>query len=216
MNRAFQRYDPLFRILRRLLTLGVIMAPPHCLSAAEILCERQHIPLATPITIDGAEAWIRPADLQHGSLELYLSVNSHEDAWTIANGAIYLSNGSAQWDLKTPLFKTGTANIGPMESDRVVRLTFRLSPALDLGQPVRLVISGGIYAWRGDKDRERFSLTLWRGLRARPRVQMDTAGRVCSVDASSSTGDRAVRQRLAGRQPVRAGGHLSDWPPHND
>ena len=65
---------------------------------------------------------------------------------------------------------------------------FRLPENLDRTKPLRLLIQGGIYAWAGDKDRERFGLTLWRGPRAVAAASVDPMGRMLTVDASKSTG----------------------------
>jgi hypothetical protein len=61
----------------------------------------------------------------------------------------------------------------------------------DRTKPLRLLIQGGIYAWGGGKDSERFCLTIWRGPRAVVLATVDPMGRVLTVDASKSTGDIA-------------------------
>jgi len=186
--------------------VAVALAAAPC--AGETLCERQNIPLAAPLTIEGVEAWIRPADLRQGSLDVLLSVNSLDDSWTVAKGDVCLIAGSEKWRIKSPLFKDGAANTGPLESGKALHLTFQLPAAIAPGQKVGLLITGGIYAWGGGKNHDQFSLTLWRGLRARPLASMDAAGRVASVDASASTGDIARYEYRVNR----GGGFVSARP----
>jgi hypothetical protein len=170
---------------------------------AEVLCERENIRLAAPIEIENVGEWIRPEDLNRGTLEVSLSVNSHSDGWTVGRGEVVLHDGAARYPLKTPLFKEGAANLGRLESHKPLQLVFGLPEKLDRTKPLRLLIQGGIYAWGGGKDSERFCLTIWRGPRAVAVATVDAMGRMLNVDASKSTGDIATYEfevRFAGKQ----------------
>jgi hypothetical protein len=170
---------------------------------AEVLCERDNIRLATPIEVENVGEWIRPEELKRGTLEVFLSVNSHSDGWTIGRGEVVLHDGVSRYPLKTPLFEEGAANLGRLESHKALPLAFGLPEDLDRTRPLRLHIQGGIYAWSGGKDSERFCLTIWRGPRAVAVATVDAMGRMLTVDASKSTGDIAGYEfelRGAGKQ----------------
>lgn len=156
---------------------------------AEILCERVDIRLAAPIEIENVGEWVRPEDRARGTLAVYLSVNSHSDGWTISQGEIALQDSAARYPLKTPLFKDKAANLGRLESHQPLQLVFTLPENLDRSKPLKLLIQGGIYAWSGGKDSDRFCLTIWRGPRAVAVATVDAQGRVLTVDASKSTGE---------------------------
>jgi hypothetical protein len=159
---------------------------------AEILCERADIRLAAPIEIENVGEWVRPEDRARGTLAVYLSVNSHSDGWTISQGEIALQDSAARYPLKTPLFKDKAANLGRLESHQPLQLVFTLPENLDRSKPLKLLIQGGIYAWSGGKDSDRFCLTIWRGPRAVAVATVDAQGRVLTVDASKSTGEMSV------------------------
>ncbi len=188
------------RCFPRILVFGLLLGG---IAHAEVLCERERIRLAAPIEIENVGEWIRPEELKRGMLEVSLSVNSHSDGWTIGRGEIVLHDGAARYPLKTPLFREGAANLGRLESHKALHLVFGLPENLDRTKPMRLLIQGGIYAWGGGKDSERFCLTIWRGPRAVAVATVDAMGRMLTVDASKSMGDIARYEfevRGAGKQ----------------
>jgi len=184
-------------------------------ASGEVLLVREPLPLATPLVVENAGAWVRPDDLRAGTLDLFLTVDSHADAWTIGRGDVCLTDGTSRWGLRTPLVAEGADNAGPIESRKPVRLAFDLPSTLDPARPLRLSIAGGVYAWGGGPGRDTFRLEIWRGPRAVPILTFDGQGRLFHVDASKSTGDvkeyrfacggavrTTTRPRWSGRVPA--------------